>query len=68
MRQRKTNSYTTEPKHDVYVRQGYRWVKDYETYVLCEKVVDDKILYRECFNKFELYGADWARDRRRCRW
>ncbi len=56
-------TYETRPKYDMYIREGYRPVKDYGDFELFEKVVDNKVLYRECFGKFDLYGAQWSRNR-----
>lgn len=53
-------TYITTPQYDNIIRDGYRKVKDYGNYELYEKVVMGKVLYRECFHKFELYGASWA--------
>lgn len=57
---RTTYTYITTPQYDRIIREGFRKVKDYGNYELYEKVVMGKVLYRECFHKFELYGASWA--------
>lgn len=51
------HTYITRPKRNL---SGYRKIKEYPDYTLFERVVGDKVLYRECFNNFELYGAVWA--------
>lgn len=60
MRQRTHLSYLTTPQLTKYLNQGFRLVKEYDTYCLFEKVVHGEVLYRECFHKFDLYGAQWA--------
>lgn len=56
-------TYETHPKYERYIQDGYRPVKDYGDFELFEKVAGDKVLYRECFGKFDLYGAQWSRNR-----
>ena len=60
VRKRVAYTYETTPQLDAILRDGFRKVADYDTYELYEKVVMGKVLYRECFHKFELYGASWA--------
>lgn len=62
MQERATNSYLTSPKLKKYLDEGFRFVEDYGNYCLYEKVVKGEVLYRECFHKFDLYGAEWAND------
>lgn len=62
MKERICTSYLTSPKLKKYLDQGFRFVEDYGNYCLYEKVVKDEVLYRECFHKFDLYGAEWAND------
>lgn len=53
-------TYITSPQFEKIRRDGFRVVKDYGDYTLCEKVEKGEVLYRECFGNFELYGAKWA--------
>ena len=62
MKERICTSYLTSPKLKKYLDEGFRFVEDYGNYCLYEKVVKDEVLYRECFHKFDLYGAEWAND------
>lgn len=59
-KKRNVLTYLTQPQIEKKKAQGFRPVKEYETYWLFEKVVNDVPLYRECFHKFELYGAAYA--------
>lgn len=59
-RKRVAYTYETTPQLNSILRDGFRKVADYDTYELYEKVVMGNVLYRECFHKFELYGASWA--------
>lgn len=60
MEERATSTYLTSPHLNKYLNQGFRKVKDYENFCLFEKVEKGKVLYRECFHKFDLYGAEWT--------
>lgn len=60
MKMRACLTYVTTPQLKKHLEQGFRLVKEYDTYCLFEKVVHGAILYRECFHKFDLYGAEWA--------
>jgi hypothetical protein len=57
---RVNNTYVTTPQLTRILNDGYRLIKDYGSYTLFEKVVDGKVLYRECFHNFSLYGTGWA--------
>lgn len=37
--------------------QGFELIKEYEDYYLYGKYVDGKLLYRECFSKFDIDGV-----------
>ena len=58
---RVSNTYLTRPKLESYKKQGFEMVKEYDTYCLFQKVVNGVPIYKECFHKFDLYGAEWAR-------
>ena len=59
-KKRVSYTYIQTPQYDNIIRNGFRKVKEYDNYILFEKVVHNEVLYRECFHKFELYGASWA--------
>ena len=60
LKQRVAHTYMQTPQYDSILKRGFRLVKDYPRYCLFEKVDNGTVLYRECFHKFELYGASWA--------
>ena len=41
--------------------KDYVKLEEYECFYLCAKIKDDKVLYRECFSKFDIDGVEKAK-------